>query len=445
MPDPPPARRHAEAQRVMDRCARLATHTEAPGRITRRYLTPPVAAVHEDLTRWMRDAGMRVRVDAAGNLVGRLGPDHPAVPVLLTGSHIDTVPNGGRYDGVLGVLVGIAAAEALSRVDLPFALDVVAFSEEEGVRYAKPYLGSAAVAGRFDPAWLDRTDEQGVTLRDAVTRFGLDPAAIPAAAYDPQHVLGFIETHVEQGPVLEQAGRPVGVVNAIAGQSRLLLRFVGEAGHAGTSPMVPRRDAMVSAAHLIAEVQEYGRSIAGLRATVGYVQAYPNVRNVIPGMVEVSLDVRHAMDDVRDAAVAALLDHATRIASEDGVAVEVMENQPQPATEMDSGLSGLLSQAMADAGHRPFDLLSGAGHDAVAVAAAFPVAMLFVRHPGGLSHHPNERVDLADVAVAVDVLTRAVRLFAGRVRGEDTLLPTLPVDLPMPGAVPGAGVGATPA
>ncbi|MEM7625032.1 MAG: allantoate amidohydrolase [Planctomycetota bacterium] len=398
----------ALADRVMSRSAALAGHTEEPGRVTRRYLTPPIKAVHLELTRWMAELGLHVRTDAAGNLVGRLGDPAPDTPVLLIGSHIDTVPNGGKYDGVLGVLVGLAVADVLQDRALPFAVDVVAFSEEEGVRYAKPYLGSAAIAGTFDPDWLERRDDRGVTMRAAIEAFGLEPDKIADAAYDPRRVVGYLETHVEQGPVLEREGRPVGVVTAIAGQSRLMLRFTGEPGHAGTTPMFPRKDALVSAAHLISEVQDYGRSIQGLRATVGYVRAHPNVRNVIPGEVDISLDIRHAMDDVREAAVAALIDTAERVAKEDGMTVEVLENQPQPATAMSGLLSRMLHEAMDEAELTPFELLSGAGHDAVAMAASFPVAMLFVRHPDGVSHHPDERVSVADVAVAIDVLARAV-------------------------------------
>lgn len=424
----------ALAHRVMQRCDHLAGHTQKPGQITRLYLSPAIRAVHVDLTAWMREIGMAVRTDAAGNLVGRLTTAslpsaedrqaHPAEPrpVLLIGSHIDTVPNAGKYDGLLGVIVALAVAERLNELqqDLPFDLDVIAFSEEEGVRFSKPYLGSAAIAGTFENKWLDRLDDTGRSMRGVITEFGLDPAEIRDAAYDPQQVLGFIEMHVEQGPVLEHSGQPVGVVSAIAGQSRLVLRFTGKAGHAGTTPMYPRQDALVSAAHLIAEVQDYGRSIDGLRATVGTIHCHPNVRNVIPGDVEVSLDIRHAMDDVREIAVTALLETATRIANEDGVSVEVTENQPQPAVEMNSVLSGLLSQAMEDAGHEPFDLLSGAGHDAVAMAESFPVAMMFVRHPDGVSHHPDERVDEADVAVTIDVLTRSVQLLASQIRETTT-------------------------
>ncbi len=415
----------ALARRVMKRCDHLSGHTQEHGKITRLFLSPPIQAIHVDLTAWMSEIGMAVRTDAAGNLIGRLTCETSAAsgvspdrPVLLIGSHIDTVPHAGKYDGLLGVVVALAVAERLTELqqDLPFDLDVVAFSEEEGVRFSKPYLGSAAIAGTFETKWLDRLDDHGRSMRGVITDFGLDPTEIKQAAYDPQRVLGFIEMHVEQGPVLERSDQPVGVVSAIAGQSRLILRFTGKAGHAGTTPMYPRQDALVSAAHLIAEVQDYGRSIDGLRATVGYINCHPNVRNVIPGEVELSLDIRHAMDEVREIAVAALLETATRIAGEDGVWVEVVENQPQPATAMDTVLSGLLSQAMEEAGHEPFDLLSGAGHDAVAMALSFPVAMLFVRHPGGISHHPDERVDEADVAVTIDVLTRSVQLLATRVR-----------------------------
>lgn len=403
----------ALAERVVSRCAVLAGHTEEPGRITRRYLSPPTKAVHLELTRWMQELGMQVRPDAAGNLVGRLGDPAPDTPVLLIGSHIDTVPNAGKYDGVLGVLVGLAVAEVLRDRDLPFAVDVVAFSEEEGVRFTKPYLGSAAIAGTYDPAWLERRDEDGVTLRGAIEAFGLYPDKIAGAAYHPDHVVGYLEAHIEQGPVLEREYQPVGIVTAIAGQNRLMLRFTGEPGHAGTTPMSPRKDALVGAARLIGEVQDYGQSIQGLRATVGYINAQPNTRNVIPGQVDLSLDIRHAMDDVREAAVAAIIDTAGRVAQQGGLTVEVLENQPQPAVAMDGLLCRMLREAMNEAALTPFELLSGAGHDAVAMAASFPVAMLFLRHPGGISHHPDERVDVGDVAVSVNVLARAALRLAG--------------------------------
>lgn len=410
------------AETVMQRCEALSRFSEERDRLTRRYLTAPMRPVHEALRGWMQAAGMRVRVDAAGNIVGRRAALDRVVPyratslrqgpdpgrVLLLGSHLDTVPNAGAYDGVLGVLMALAAVEALTHRSLPFAVDVVGFSEEEGVRFTKPYLGSRALTGTFEPAWLERRDEAGVSMRGAIEAFGLQPDRIAEAAYDPQDVVGFVEAHLEQGPILEDKGLSVGVVNAIAGQSRMIVRFEGQAGHAGTTPMYPRRDALVSAARLVTETQEYGRSITGLRATVGFMKVHPNVRNVIPASVDLSLDIRHADDAVREAAVQALLEMAQSAGAQDQVGFKVLEIQPQPATAMDNRLTSVMMEAMHKRGREPFDLLSGAGHDAVAMAERFPVAMLFVRHPGGISHHPDEQADQRDVAEGIEVLARFV-------------------------------------
>lgn len=362
----------------------------------------------------MRDAGLEPRVDAAGNLVGRRA-SCDSDRVLLVGSHLDSVPGGGRYDGVLGVLMAVAVAEALGETPLPFHLDVVGFCEEEGVRFDKPYLGSSAVADCFDDAWLGRADANGVCMRDALTDFGGDPARLAEAAYHADRVLGFIEPHLEQGPVLERVGEPVGVVSGIAGQSRLRLEIRGEAGHAGTTPMPGRHDALVAAAEIVSTARRVAGRTEGLRATVGKIEVLPNAPNVIPDRVELSLDVRHPLDGVREAAVGAIVAEAGQVAQTEGCRFTILEDTATDAVAVDDDLTGHLAAAIGDAGREAPRVVSGAGHDAVVMARRFPVAMLFVRHPGAVSHHPDERVDAADVAVGVDVLTKLVTRIAQRV------------------------------
>jgi len=414
------------AKRVMNRCDELALHTEEPGRVTRRFLTPPMRSVHRLITQWMRDLGMAVRVDATGNLVGRRAanvaaaaadPDTASSPrVLIVGSHLDTVPNAGKYDGILGVLLGLALIERLGGLRLPFAIDVIGFSEEEGVRFATPYLGSRGVAGNFDSTWLGLFDSSGISMREAFLAFGLNPSEIESAAYSPETVIGFLEPHIEQGPVLERAGLPVAVVNQIVGQSRLVVHFCGQAGHAGTSPMALRRDALVPAARLISAVQEIGRRNAGMRATVGQVVIHPNASNVIPADVHMSVDVRHGSDSIRLAAVDELIRTAASVAGADGVDFDVTRRNHTDSVAVSRRLTSILRGAVCDAAVQPLEMVSGAGHDAVVMASRFPIAMLFLRHPGGISHHPDERVDVEDVAVAIDVLEK----FVSRLSVEET-------------------------
>jgi allantoate deiminase len=383
--------------------------------------------VHALLRHWMESAGLTVRVDPAGNLIGhrsanwvstdsRVAPDAPQI--LLIGSHLDTVPNAGKFDGILGVLIGLAVVEATRDLALPFAVEVIGFSEEEGVRFSLPYIGSRTIAGSFEPQWLERKDENGVSLRDAITAFGLDADRIPSAAYDPTRVLGFVEAHIEQGPVLERAGLPVAAVTSIVGQSRLVVHFRGEAGHAGTMPMELRRDALVGAAKWIQTVQTTGRAVEGLRATVGRIASSPNASNVIPDQVELSLDVRHASNAVRLQAIETLLEAGRRIADTDELSFEVIQRGDSDSVSVCPRLEWLMSDCIeaqgavcADSG-RALRMASGAGHDAVIMGSRFPMAMLFIRHPGGISHHPDERVDQADVQIAIDVLVDFIKRLA---------------------------------
>ncbi|HEX4279514.1 MAG TPA: Zn-dependent hydrolase, partial [Solirubrobacteraceae bacterium] len=296
------------AAAVLRRCDELATFSEEEGRLTRRYATPALRQAGEQVGQWMEDAGMTVRRDQIGNVIGRHGDADAGGGMLLIGSHLDTVRDAGRYDGTLGVLVAIACLERLRdhARSLPYAIEVLAFADEEGVRFGTGYLGSSVVAGRFDTADLDRRDSDGVKLRDAVRAFGGDPDGLAGARREPADLIGYYEVHIEQGPVLEAEGVPLGVVTAIAGQTGGRVVFTGEAGHAGTVPMALRHDAMCAAAEFVSAVERVARDQDGVVATVGTVEVEPGARNVIPGRVVLSLDVRHASDSVRESVLARL-------------------------------------------------------------------------------------------------------------------------------------------
>ena len=404
----------------MARVGLLAGCSEESGRLTRRFGTPALADAGELVSDWMRAAGMAVRRDAIGNVIGRVDGAEPGAPALLLGSHLDTVPDAGRYDGALGVLAAIAVVERLSDTArrFPFALEVVAFADEEGSRFGTAFLGSSVLAGSFDRNALARLDDDGVSLEDAVRGFGGDPATLDGAGREPGSLVGYAELHIEQGPVLEELGLPLGVVSGIAGQTRAALRFTGRPGHAGTVPMELRRDALAAAAQTVGEVEAVARHTPGLVATVGDVAVTPGVANVIPGQADLVVDVRHPEDADRHWAVALLRRRAGEIASARGVECAWEPLHDQAAVRCDPALTGRMWQAVQDVGVEPQALASGAGHDAATMAGIAPVAMLFVRCAGGVSHHPDESVSEADVAVGVDALTRFVELVAERRSGQ---------------------------
>lgn len=401
------------AEEVLARCDVLAGYSEEPDRITRTFLCEPMRGVHECLGEWMRAAGLDVRLDPAGNLIGHYLAARADAPVFLIGSHLDSVPNAGKYDGVLGVLLGVAAVQALGGRRLPFGIDVLGFCEEEGIRFRFPYLGSRAVCGQFDPALLERTDAAGVTLAEALRNFGLDPAQLSRAAYPAERALGYLEAHIEQGPELDARGLPLGVVEAIAGQSRLWLRFEGQAGHAGSLPMERRQDALAAAAEFVVAVEEHARAVGGLRATVGTLAVAPGAVNVVPGSARLSLDVRHAQDAVRERATAELLQRAEAAAGRRGVRLRLDQAEHHPAVPADARLSDLLEASARARGYAPPRMVSGAGHDAAVMAGLAPMAMLFLRSPGGVSHHPDEAVRPDDVAATLDVLVAFLHRLAG--------------------------------
>ena len=396
---------------VIERCHYLAECTEEPGAITRPFASDAMRCAHVLVGDWMREAGMTVRRDNIGNLRGNYEGTGEAT--LLLGSHLDSVRDAGKYDGPLGVIVAIAAVQRLHDADrrLPFGIEVLAFADEEGLRYGSTYLGSHAVAGRFEYSDLARTDSAGVTMAHAIHAFGGDPQRIVDDRWQGGELLGYCEVHIEQGPVLQALGLPVGVVSAIAGQSRFRLIFKGESGHAGTVPMDRRRDALTAASEFVLAVEAEARARDGLVATVGRLDVQPGAGNVIPGHVELSLDVRHAEtgDRTRIEAGLAMLDRATAIAARRKVSVEVQPLADNASVACSERLTSLLVRAV---GGDVVQLTSGAGHDAVAMSSLTDVGMLFVRCKGGVSHNPAESVTTEDVAVAIDVLGRFLELLA---------------------------------
>lgn len=393
----------ADADTVLARCDALAAFTEEDGKITRRFATPALRAAGDAVEEWMRAAGMTTRRDAIGNVIGRLEGEGPGT--LLLGSHLDSIRDAGRYDGPLGIVVAIACAER--HPTPPCTLEIYAFADEEGVRYGTAYLGSGVVAGQLDLAVLQRRDADGIAMADAIADFGGDPDALAGARREASDLLGYVEVHIEQGPVLEDRDVPLGVVTAIIGQTRATVTFTGRAGHAGTVPMDLRHDALAGAAELILAVEDVGRHQDGLVATVGEASVEPGASNVVPGRAVLSLDVRHADDATRAAAHERLRLRAQAIAEARGLGLDWDVLQETAAVVCDPALTAALGDDLVH-------LTSGAGHDAAVMAAIAPVAMLFVRCAGGISHHPDESVTAADVDAAIDALDR----FLNRVVGE---------------------------
>jgi allantoate deiminase len=392
------------AGQVIEACDAIAQFSESPDNLTRTYLSAPFRDVHDFLAAWMRRLGMTSHVDAAGNLRGVYSSGQSRAPRLVIGSHIDTVPDAGAYDGVLGVVIALALIESLREnpaESLPYDIEVVAFSEEEGVRFAVPFIGSRALIGDVDDVLLGQRDSGGVTLAEAIQSFGLDPAKITEAVLHSDS-LAFVEFHIEQGPVLEELDISLGIVEAIAGQSRYELTFHGKANHAGTSPMHLRKDALAAAAEWISAVERQAQTTAALVATVGRIEALPGATNVIPGEVCVSLDIRHPSDPVRLTALDALLQEAERIASSRGLRLDTVQQFHTSAVPMCVSLAAALESAAQATGSAPHRMVSGAGHDAMVLARRIPAAMLFLRSPGGVSHHPDEAVLLEDVQAALD-------------------------------------------
>lgn len=389
------------AEEIVARCKRLASFSEDPGSTRRTFLSPPMRDCHQEITKWLTAVGADVTVDAAGNLRGLYAAAQSTAPRLLLGSHLDTVPNAGAYDGVLGVVVAVALLEALEGRRLPFGIEVVGFSEEEGVRFGTPFIGSRALAGRLDEELLNRQDANGISIRAAIENFGLNPAEILRAVLRDD-TLAYLEFHIEQGPVLESLGRRLGVVEAIVGQTRMEFVFLGHANHAGTTPMHLRHDAIAAAADWIVAVERAALSHPGLVATVGQIEAKPGAINVIPGEARVTLDLRHKSDDVCTGVTELLVRLAEEIAGRRGLSLRRSVLLSQRAVAMDPFLVDQIEEAIRCVGCEPHRMVSGAGHDAMILAEKVPAAMIFLRTPGGISHDPAESVEIEDVAKALE-------------------------------------------
>ena len=398
---------------MMAKLDALAAHSETTDGLTRRFASAEHRAVSELILGWMDDAGMATHMDAIGNCVGRYEGSEPGLAALIMGSHQDSVRKGGRYDGMLGIITPLACVAALNERGerLPFAIEVLAFGDEEGVRFQSSLLGSNAIAGTFDFEALDRVDEYGITMADAIRDFGLDLEAIPALARKPEDVLAFVEVHIEQGPVLEAEGLALGVVTAISGGDRLEATITGMAGHAGTVPMGQRQDALTATAECILAVEAYAGGGDHMVGTVGMIEAQPGAVNVIPGCVTFSVDLRSPDDAVRHGLVDGLCREFAVICDRRGVTLEIVNPHEGKAAACGPWLIEQISAAVAGEGITPRLLPSGAGHDAMALEAITDIGMLFVRCEGGISHNPAEAITAADAGTAARALLRFIRAF----------------------------------
>jgi allantoate deiminase len=399
---------------IVARIDRLAAISETPEHLARIFLTAEHRAAADLILSWMSEAGMHAHLDAIGNVCGRYEGDRPGLPCLMLGSHYDTVREAGKWDGPLGLITAISCVAHLHKrnLRLPFAIEITGFADEEGVRFASTLLGSRAVAGTFDESVLAAKDAAGISMREALVQFGLDPQHIGAAARVRRQLHAYVELHIEQGPVLEDLSLPVGVVTAISGATRLAVRMTGMAGHAGTVPMALRRDALAGAAECIVEIETFCRTDQdGLVGTVGYIHAMPGATNVIPGQVSFTVDVRAPSDAHRKLAVADVVRRIENIAKHRTLMLQVDVTHDNRTVPCAPWLRSQVSDAVAGEGYRVFELPSGAGHDGMAMIDIADVGMMFVRCRGGISHHPDEHVDKADVDAGARVLLRLIENF----------------------------------
>lgn len=397
-----------QAARMLERIA-LAS-APGPG-VTRLPFTAEHRQAVEQITGWMQAAGLTVRMDDAGTLIGRHEGERPDAPTFLLGSHQDSVREGGAFDGIMGVALPVLALAKLraENVSLPFAVEVLAFADEEGVRFPTALIGSRALAGTLDSSVLEMCDAEGISLTQALRDFGLDPEAVTKLARDPDRVMGFLECHIEQGPVLEAAGESLGVVSAICGIERHQVTIAGESGHAGTVPMALRRDALAAAAELVGEVERLARNTEGLLGTVGALEVRPNAVNAIPGEVRLSVELRAPEDGVRESAGRAVHDFCRALGARREVSVDIARSYAQTATRCDPALTDRLAEAARAAGGGGRRMPSGATHDTSAMADLCPVALMFLRCRGGISHTPREHASAADMGRAIEAIARFLR------------------------------------
>lgn len=395
---------------MMQRIEQLATLSESTHGLTRRFATPEHRLANDLAASWMKQAGMSVHEDAIGNVIGRYEGAESGAPAIMLGSHLDTVVMAGKYDGMLGVLCGLACVEHLAANGqrLPQAIEVIAFADEEGVRYQSTFLGSRAVTGEFDFSQLDRLDKDGISMRDALIAFGKNPDDLTDAIRKPEDIAAYLEVHIEQGPVLEQEDLAIGVVTAIAGATRMVATIIGEAGHAGTVPMSLRRDALVAAAECITGIERICTGSVDLVGTVGAIKAQPGAGNVIPGHVEFTIDIRAAEDANRKTAVDAVIAHVHSVCEQRHLEIEIDTVHDESSEVCDEALIGHISKAIASCQPRVLSLTSGAGHDAMVMTHLTASGLIFVRCAGGISHNPAESITLEDAALSAEVMLQSV-------------------------------------
>ncbi len=400
-------------QELMTRVDALAAISEDGARLTRRYLSPEHARANALVGQWMREAGMQTRIDAVGNIIGRYEGRDNNMPALMFGSHLDTVRDAGRFDGMLGVLTPISCVARLNQQQLRFdhAIEVIGFADEEGLRFQSTLLGSRAVAGTFDTSLLERQDSDGISMRQAMTDFGLNADDVGTAARERDQLCAYVELHIEQGPVLEAEGKAVGVVTSIAGATRMLVTVTGEAGHAGTVPMPLRRDALAGACDMVCAIEQEVTAVDDVVGTVGQLDVEPGAVNVIAGTVRFSIDIRAGIDAQRHRTVNRVRESLQEIADTRKIKIDLQVTHDTPSCECAGWLMDQLESAATSATEQVPRLASGAGHDAMAMADITDVAMLFVRCEGGISHHPAENITAADAAAGAETLLRFIRDF----------------------------------
>lgn len=401
------------AKKVMYWCDQLATISSHPDNISRFYLTPEHQRCNAQVAEWMQAAGMKTWVDAAGNLCGRYEASAENAKTLLLASHLDSIPNAGAYDGILGVLVAIAAVEKLhtQNIHLPFAIEIIGFGDEEGTRFGSTLLGSRAVAGTWNPAWWALSDRDGISLEQAFINFGLQPELIHTAARKTDDILAYLEVHIEQGPILEDENLALGIVTAIAGARRFIVDVQGYAGHAGTVPMAMRKDALVAAALGIVLVENIANEF-NVVATVGKIECSPGAVNVIPGHASFTIDIRSGDDQLRDKALEKIQNEFAHICTTRNLTANWKEIHNAPAVACADWLQQVQTDVLTGMHLPAYTLMSGAGHDAMAMADICAVAMYFVRCKGGVSHHPDESVLEDDVALAIATLGKTLHQLA---------------------------------
>ncbi len=402
------------ANTLMQRIAVLEQISESPDFLCRRFATAEHRRANDQVAEWMKAAGLTVQEDQIGNIIGRFEGIENDAPAIMMGSHLDTVVKAGKYDGMLGVLCALAAVEHFAKRGerLPFALEVVGFADEEGVRYHSTYLGSKAITGKLDVAELDRIDGEGISMRNALIQFGKDPEQLHTAKRQASDLRGFIEVHIEQGPVLERENLPVGVVTSIAGATRLAVQLHGEAGHAGTVPMHLRRDTLCAAAESICAIERICKADPELVGTVGRIDADPGASNVIPGHTTFTVDVRSPSDEKRLRAIDEIKHHILNAAASRGVEAQIEQPHAEPSIDCDADISRIMAEAVGNHCTSVQWIPSGAGHDTAAMLEMTPSGMLFVRCKGGISHHPDESIEAEDGAIAIKVLIETLQKLA---------------------------------